>query len=223
MADLWSRVTSLLTDQFALEIDDAEIVELVSGGSDGEWELGAGLEDLGLSLDEFICAATGMALRADLVSLGLCLHSEISFFRSPHMPSEMSCLCLSFGTLLHRQLYPDPSQMSAEDHPKRALLRLGFAVAEAVDAAAFLLEDNNQRRLRPIDPDEFARRLLLLPDMVAAAIDPAHREMLPRLPIPRYSAIDRRFVSREALAETWRLSGDVVHETTRGFVVVDLL
>lgn len=162
MFDLWSRVTTLLLSDFALDLSDSEVAELIYD-EDGDWALGVGFEDLDLSTEDFLRLSQGAVIRADLQSLGLQLHTEVSFFRDPPTVTGTPSLCVSFGTILHRQLYLDVTQLRAEDHPKRALLRLCFALAEALKTSAFIIEDNDNRLFRPLDPEEFVRLLLTRP------------------------------------------------------------
>lgn len=222
ISDLWSSTTSLLTEDFSLDLSGAEIAELVHSDDDG-WSLGASYQDLGLPVDEFLRLSQGAVIRGALRSLGLPLHSEISFFRDPPTLSGEPCLCLSFGTLLHRQLYPDVTEPHAEDHPKRALLQLCFALAEAIGTSAFIIEDNNDRLLRPVDLKEFAQFLLSRPTRTAQATDMTSRLALLDERIGYYQGIAPRYLKRSELAEAWHASGGKVGESIHGYVTVDLL
>lgn len=222
LPDLWRRVTALLAADFALDLEDSEIGELVHT-DDAGWSLGAGLEGLDLSLEDFLRLSQGIVLRADLWSLGLEFHAELSFFRDPPTLAGKPCLCVSFGTILHRQLFPEIGQHNAEDHPKRALLRLCFALVETTETAAFIIESNNERLLRPVDPVEFAQFLLTRPERVARAIDMQSRLALLAERLGYYQGIASEYVSRAELADAWSASGVVVREAIHGYVTIDVL
>ena len=221
MLDLWVRTTTLLSNDFSLDIEAGEIAELVL--EDDGWSLGAGYADLDLSLEEFLRLSQGAVIRATLRSLGLPLHTEVSVFRDPPTLEGEPCLCLSFGTLLHRQLYPDVTQLDAEDHPRRALLHLCFKLVEAIDASAFIIEENDRRLLRPVDPAEFAQFLLARPVRTAQATEMQDRLALLDERIGHYQGIKAAYVTRAQMAEAWTGAGGQVSESIHGYVTVDLL
>ncbi|RJS27286.1 hypothetical protein DRW03_02630 [Corallococcus sp. H22C18031201] len=187
-----------------------------------DWATGEAFDESQFSLEDFVRLNLGLALDCSLLSHSLKLHSRVSLFRYPPNFRGMPCLSVSFGTLLDRQLYPDVAQLRAEAAPKHALIQLCLSLASATQASAFIIYKDDESRLAPLDPKEFAQRLLSWPERTQGARAADVLTVPDRERVGRYNGISRELLSCQALVSVW---GDEarIRETTSGFVTLDLL
>ncbi|HYO71755.1 MAG TPA: hypothetical protein VEU33_37325 [Archangium sp.] len=222
MIDLWTRVVDCLSAEFGLEGPRGCLAGLEYLEHEDDWTTGEAFDESQFSLEDFVRLNFGLALDCSLWSHSFELHSRVSMYRYPPNFRGAPCLSVSFGTLLDRQLYPDVTQLDAEKAPKRALINLCQALASATQAAAFTVYKDDEGRLKPLDPEEFAQRLLNWPERTLGVQAADVLKMPPREKVGIYNAISKELLSSQALAAAWG-DGPGIRETTSGFVTLDLL
>ncbi|MFY0578725.1 hypothetical protein ACN28S_34515 [Cystobacter fuscus] len=223
MSDLWTRVAGCLGSEFKMQNPSDGLAGLEYLEDEEGWVTGEAFDASQFSLDEFVRLNLGLALDCSLWSHSTELHTRVSLYRYPPQPQGAPCLSVRFGTLLDRQLFPNVAQLKAEEEPKAALTRICQSLANATQATAFIVYKDDEEHLKPIDPEQFARRLLSWPKQSAGA-EGLMRELEtpPKERVGDYNGISRKFLSRQALEAVWGVR-PTIHETTSGFVILDLL
>ncbi|MBU8895143.1 hypothetical protein KRR26_05980 [Corallococcus sp. M34] len=222
MVDLWTRVVECLCASFGLDDPQSCLAGLEYLEHDDDWATGEAFDESQFSLEDFVRLNLGLVLDCSLWSHSLELHSRVSLYRYPPSFRGTPCLSVSFGTLLDRNLYPDVAQANAEADPKQSLIHLCLSLASATRASAFIVYNDNEGPLVPVEPREFAQRLLSWPERNRAARSADEIKMPSRDDVGMYNGISRELLSRQALVSAWGEEARI-RETTSGYVTLDLL
>lgn len=124
-------------------------------------------------------------------------------------------LMATFGTLLHRQLYPDLGATGCAEEPASALVAFCLELCRATDGEAFLTATNDEGDRYVLDA-ETLRQGVTEPDFLDHAPYP-YEEL-------RLAGWRARLVDRAPVAAAWGpRASEVVKQTPDGFVLLNLL
>jgi hypothetical protein len=222
MLDLWTRVANCLSEEFGMQDPRDGLAGLEYLEREDNWATGEAFDASQFSVEEFVRLNLGLVLNCSLWSHSVELQSRVSLYRYPPDFRGAPCLSVSFGTLLDRQLYPDVTQLDAEEVPKQALITLCQSLASATQADAFIVYKDDEGRLKPLEPEEFAQRLLSWPERTRGARAADALKMPTSEDVGKYNGISKKLLSSRSLSAAWG-KGPEIHETPSGFVILDLL
>lgn len=217
--DLFKKVISCLAAKFGMVVSEAQICSIEYNAIDDDWVRVDSAEDDGeRAFFDFAKLHEWVSIDASLWSGAIELYSRIDVHpmsRTDNRP----CVTLSFGSNLHRQLYPEWGAMQAEEGPKKALTVLCLEMAEQIGATAFLIDFNDNGLLRGIDARELAMDMLH-PEGKGEQVNYDVPYVIPG----RFMGVSDTLLSRDRLADAWGANAnEVIRVTVSGYVVLDFL
>lgn len=145
---------------------------------------------------------------------GIDLFTRFSLFSQPQQLNTIG-FTVTFGAMLHKQLYPQPYQLDAEAIPTNAIRSACLGITKQLGAEAFLVNYNDNASLCTFDRQKLLHGML----------NPAQLEQQ-EFPLAGLllAGILGKYVDRPTIARAWGKSGEkVVQQTTTGFILLNLL